>query len=125
MNDYKTVCDSCGYKTWYETEQPCPRTLYIGCPTCGSREFISKEVKCKGTLKLIDNSKLNSRATKYYETGERVEITYKDGSKTRCYIGKSTGWKPCYLEISKSNSTGGSLLYLPEDAEIKGLGIYK
>jgi hypothetical protein len=42
----------------------------------------------------------------------RVELTYKFDSeteeKTRCYIGKSTGWIPIYLEIKRKDSTGGS-----------------
>jgi len=45
------------------------------------------------------------------DNNNRVEITYNFGGqseeKIRCYIGKSTGWIPCYLEIKKSNSTGG------------------
>lgn len=35
-----------------------------------------------------------------------------NGLKNRFYIGKSTGWMPIYLEILKSNSYGGSSLYL-------------
>ena len=122
-NEYKTICDSCYQPTWYETEQPCKRTIFKGCPNCGSRENICKEVKCPGTLRIIDNSSLNPRATRFYKSGERVEITYKNGEKLRCYIGKSTGWKPVYLEILRRNSTGGGSLYLPDDAQIRGLGI--
>lgn len=44
----------------------------------------------------------------------RVELTYKFDSgteeKTRCYIGKSCGWIPIYLEIKRKDSTGGSAL---------------
>jgi len=123
-SEYKTICDRCGLKTWYETEQPCKATIWIGCKTCGSHAVINREVKCSGTLRLIDNTSLIQRATPFYESKERVEITYKDGTKTRCYIGKSTGWKPIYLEILKRNSYGGSSLYLPDEAKIKGLGIY-
>lgn len=124
-NDYKTMCDKCGKKTWYETEQPCKMTILDGCKTCGSREFIYKEVKCTGTLRVIDNSGLNPRAKRFYETGEQVEIVYSNGEKTRCYIGKSTGWKPVYIEIKKRNSWRGEALYLPDDATIRGLGIFK
>lgn len=127
MNDtqYTTICNYCGSKTWYTKEQPCKRIIYEGCKTCGSHENINKPKKCPGTLKIIDNSDLNPRATYFYKSGERVEITYKDGSKTRCYIGKSTGWKPVYLEILKRSSSGGSSLYLPDDAIIRGLGTFK
>jgi len=39
--------------------------------------------------------------------GKRVEIIDCNGEKRRFYIGRSTGWIPCHLEISKINSTGG------------------
>ena len=125
MNEYKTICDTCNKKTWYETEQPCKMTNWKGCKECGSHENISKSVKCTGTLKPIDNSNLDPRLTPFYKSGERVEITYKDGTKERFYVGKSTGWKPTYLEIKKSNSYGGSCAYVPGDATIRGTGTYK
>ena len=126
MNEeYKTICDSCGIKTWYEKQQPCKATCFIGCPNCGSHENISKETKCKGMLRVIDNSELDPRLDEFYGTKERIEIIYKDGSKVRCYVGKSTGCKPVYLEILRSNSWGGGSIYLPEDATVKGLGKYK
>lgn len=102
--EYKTICDKCGIKTWYETEQPCKNTIFTGCPTCGSHELISKETKCKGTLRLIDNSGLDERFARYYENKERVEVIEPDGSKNRFWVGKSTGWKPCYLEIKISDT---------------------
>jgi hypothetical protein len=39
--------------------------------------------------------------------GERVEIVDQYGEKRRFYIGKSTGFIPCHLEILRSNSSGG------------------
>ena len=39
--------------------------------------------------------------------GQRVEVVTSYGETERYYIGKSTGWIPCHLEIKKSNSTGG------------------
>lgn len=49
---------------------------------------------------------------KLKERNNRVEITYKFNSgkeeKTRCYIEKSTGWIPIYLEIKRRNSLGGT-----------------
>ena len=35
-----------------------------------------------------------------------------NGRKNRFYIGRSTGWIPCYLEILQKNSTGGSQLFV-------------
>lgn len=39
--------------------------------------------------------------------GKRVEVTRKDGTKRRFYIGKSTGFMPIHLEIPQRNSIGG------------------
>ena len=124
-NEYKTVCDNCQIKTWYETERPCQNTIFRGCPTCGSHEIISKEEKCEGMLKVIDNSELDERFTPFYKSGERVEVVYKSGEKERFYLGKSTGWKPIYLTIKKSNSMGGEGLFLNDIQEIRGLGKYR
>lgn len=38
--------------------------------------------------------------------GKRVEVEYSWG-KERFYIGKSTGWIPCHLEIKRKDSHGG------------------
>jgi len=39
--------------------------------------------------------------------GRRVEVEDKDGDTRRFWVGKSTGWCPCHLEIARRNSTGG------------------
>lgn len=39
--------------------------------------------------------------------GERVEVVTKWGEASRFYIGISTGFIPCHLEISRNNSLGG------------------
>ena len=121
--EYKTVCDKCYQGTWYETEQPCKRTITPACLHCGSREN-SEPIPCTGTLRIIDRSELDPRLNPYYQSGERIEITHPDGEKTRCYVGRSTGWKPIYLEILKSNSSGGGSLYLEDTSTIRGLGKY-
>lgn len=40
--------------------------------------------------------------------GKRVEVenTY-DNEKRRFWVGRSTGWRPCHLEIAKRTSQGG------------------
>ena len=38
---------------------------------------------------------------------KRVEVVTTYGETRRFYVGKSTGWMPCHLEIAKSNSSGG------------------
>jgi hypothetical protein len=39
--------------------------------------------------------------------GRRVEVVNCFGEKSRFYVGKSTGWMPCHLEIKRRDSTGG------------------
>jgi hypothetical protein len=39
--------------------------------------------------------------------GWRVEVVDADGTRKRFQVGKSTGWRPCHLEISRRNAFGG------------------
>lgn len=39
--------------------------------------------------------------------GWRVEVEDDDGNVRRFIVGKSTGWMPCHLEISRRDSDGG------------------
>lgn len=39
--------------------------------------------------------------------GWRVEVVTTYGETRRFIVGKSTGWKPCHLEIARRDSTGG------------------
>lgn len=38
---------------------------------------------------------------------KRVEAVRMSGETVRFYVGRSTGWIPCHLEILRSNSYGG------------------
>lgn len=51
----------------------------------------------------------------------RVEVTLPNGEKSRFYIGKSTGWLPCHLEIKTSRSFGGGAVYYPEGSTFRVL----
>jgi hypothetical protein len=86
----------------------------------------------------MDYSELDSLFDEFYESGERVEIEWIDGfedytgygcrtegRKARGYIGKSTGWKPVYLLIQRTNSYGGPAIRASWVKNIKGLGITK
>ena len=70
-----------------------------------------------------DYSELDDRFTPFYKSGARVEVTWKkgfedyggyggrsDGRKARFTVGKSTGWKPIYLQIDNKRSTGGQAI---------------
>ena len=39
--------------------------------------------------------------------GKRIEVIDAYGEKRRFYVGKSTGWIPCHLEIARVDSSGG------------------
>jgi hypothetical protein len=51
--------------------------------------------------------------------GERVRITYPDGEVVRCYIGMSTGWRPCFLEIKTIRSLGGGPLRVEAGMQVE------
>lgn len=39
--------------------------------------------------------------------GKRIEVVDCYGETRRFYVGKSTGWIPCHLQIARRDSTGG------------------
>jgi len=39
--------------------------------------------------------------------GARVEVVDLDGKTRRFNVGRSTGWRPCHIEIHNARSTGG------------------
>ena len=40
--------------------------------------------------------------------GWRVEVTTESGCTVRGIVGRSTGWRPCYLLLARRNCYGGS-----------------
>ena len=54
--------------------------------------------------------------------GKRVEVTTPDGSRNRFYIGRSTGWLPCHLEVKTRRSTGGAAAYIPDGSTVTVVG---
>jgi hypothetical protein len=55
--------------------------------------------------------------------GQRVEVVTNWGETERYYIGKSTGFIPCHLEIKRSDSTGGGSVCGYPFKSIKFLGV--
>ena len=39
--------------------------------------------------------------------GKRVEIVDRYGDSYRFWVGRSTGWRPCHLEVKTRRSMGG------------------
>lgn len=81
-----------------------------------------KEAMARGSMHAKETGKkcpaeLNPRLVGL--EGRRVEIVSPDGEKCRFYVGRSTGWMPCHLEIARRDSIGGPPVYLPDNAEIR------
>ena len=55
--------------------------------------------------------------------GQRVEVVTSWGETERYYIGKSTGFIPCHLEIKRNDSTGGGAVCGYPFKSIRFLGI--
>jgi len=97
-----------------------------------------ERVKHHHTGQVMDYSEIDSRFEHYYDTGERVEVTWKpgyedfsgygartNGRKARFYVGKSTGFKPVFLMILRRNSLGGAQILSEAVESIRGLGVYR
>lgn len=89
------------------------------------------------TGRKMDYSDLDKRFERYYDSGERVEVEWKEGfedftgygnksngKKARFYVGKSTGWKPIFLMILTKRSLGGTTILSTAVKSIRGLGKY-
>lgn len=123
-DEYTTICDTCYRGTWYEEVQPCKRMISHGCPNCGSHQYISEETPCTGTLRIIDRSGLDNRFKQFFDSGERIEVTYDWGEKERFYVRRSTDWKPCWIALKKRNSYGGGALLQDSIVDIKPIGVF-
>ena len=53
--------------------------------------------------------------------GRRVEVVTCYGETRRFKVGRSTGWRPCHIELHNARSTGGS----PADLTYKAIRIIK
>jgi len=86
----------------------------------------------------MDYSEIDKKFEKYYDSGERVEVTWKKGyedysgygckskgMKARFYVGKSTGWKPIFIQVYSRVSRGGQSILSSAVESIRGLGIYR
>ena len=79
------------------------------------RDFINRNTLRYG--KKFDPSNLDNRFLKYYENGERIKVRYWDMEITGT-VGVTTGWKPCFLLMRKSNSIGSCWTLESKDIQI-------
>jgi hypothetical protein len=66
----------------------------------------------------FDSSELSKQFIPYYETGQRIEVEFPYSEEIkRGTVGVTTGWKPCFLLMLRSNSLG-SIYTLDDNCKI-------
>jgi hypothetical protein len=114
-NEYKSICNKCNRRTFFDKEQPCHITYpaIATCGTCGHKrkEYPIRMIPCGGTLKVIDYSLLDERFAEYYKSGQRIEVTYDSGETERFFVGKGIGNKPTWIKIKTSHSMRGEAIH--------------
>ena len=68
------------------------------------KQYINRKQRKYGEE--FDDSDLSKQFVEYYENERRIEVDFGNGEIKRGRIGISTGWKPIFLLMLKSNSTG-------------------
>ncbi len=64
----------------------------------------------------FDASDLDARFVRYFNSGERIRVETTDGDAVDVRtgtVGVTTGWRPAFLLIHRSNASGSSDLLLP------------
>ena len=56
----------------------------------------------------FDTSDLAPQFAKYWGTDTRITVQFAHGTKMRGRVGITTGWKPVFLLMLRSNSRGSS-----------------
>ncbi len=69
--------------------------------------------------RLRDTSDLQPQLAPY--RGARVEVEDDGGRIRRFWVGQSTGWKPCTLEVHNARSRGG----IPADKHYKSVRVVR
>ena len=112
-NNFSSVCDKCGAKGWHEKPVKCTREYSKTCECCG--QSVDGMVKCKGTNVLIDYSDISKKFISYYESGDRIKVKFSYGEIKTGTVGMTTGWKPVFLLMLRSNSIGSSYTLSDKD----------
>lgn len=73
----------------------------------------------------LDESELATQFTSYYLSRQRIIVRTQDGETVRGYVGKTTGWRPVYILLTRRNSTGSSQILLPADTIIGTVNKYR
>lgn len=67
----------------------------------------------------FDESELSAQFVPYYESGQRIEVECHIEGIKRGTVGVTTGWKPVFLLMLRSNSTGSSITLSDKDRIVK------
>lgn len=71
----------------------------------GARASIWNDMPMADRDKCRDLSGLTPQLTGL--EGKRVEVVTTYGERRRFWVGRSTGWRPCHLEVKLRTSSGG------------------
>jgi hypothetical protein len=115
-NNYTSICNKCHQKGWHEKPEKCVRSYSKTCKECG--HSIDGMTKCTGQNIMIDYSNISKQFIPYYENCQRIKVQYTYGKEKEVKSGTvemTTGWKPVFILMLKSNSTGSS--YILTDKE--------
>lgn len=71
------------------------------------------------------DSELSKQFIPYFESGQRIIVKNRWGETMRGYVGVTTGWKPSFLLMLRSNSIGSSILLSDEDSIVGTVNKYR
>lgn len=112
-NNYSSVCDKCYARGYHEKKEKCCREYSDKCGECN--QSIDGMIKCTGTNKMIDYSELSTKFIPYYENEQRIKVKFSYGEIKTGTVGMTTGWKPVFILMLRSNSRGSSHQLNDED----------
>lgn len=69
-------------------------------------DFIERKKREYGSK--FDSSDLDKRFVKYFDSGQRIKVTFSYGESESGTVGITTGWKPVFLLMKTSRSHGSS-----------------
>jgi hypothetical protein len=77
------------------------------------RNYLSRKINEYGNK--FDQSDLSEQFVPYYESGQRIEVEFSHGEIKRGTIEVTTGWKPVFLLMLRSNSIRSSYTLSNQD----------
>lgn len=81
------------------------------------KDFINRKKKQYGDK--FDDSDLSKQFIPYFENQKRIEVDLYGEDKKRGRVGVTTGWKPVFLLMLSTRSTGSAILLSDKDKIIK------